>query len=763
MRSPRATACSAPPSIRCCLARLDLKPGARITIGAATIEIRAALTAEPDRLSAGGFGLGPRLMISPDALRATGLLQPGSQVRWHYRLRLADNDASDAAVQRTINAASAQVPDAGWEVRSRNNASPGLERNIERFTQYLTLVGLTALLVGGVGVANAIRGHLDRKRDTIATMKTLGATGGSVFTVYLTQTMALAFIGAIPGLILGAALPFLIAWGFGSILPLPLAPTLHPEDLALALLYGLLTALAFAIWPLGRAHDVSVSALFRDEVAPERHWPRTIYVVLTVVAVATLAVLAVKLAYDQRIAAIFVVAAAGVFVSLRLVASLVMAVAKRVPRPRSTALRLAIANIHRPGALTSSVVMSLGLGLALLVTVIEVDGNLRRQFIAALPEQAPSFFFLDIQSADAERFDAFIRQHAPGATFERVPMLRGRIVSANGVRAEDIRVPASQNWVLQSDRGITYSDTIPAGSRVVQGAWWPPDYSGPPLVSFESRVAGALGLKLGDTIVVNVLGRNIEARVANLRTLDWQSLGINFAMVFAPASLRGAPHTFIATLSYPGGSTVAQETALAEGRRRHLPGDHDGAGARGGRLRRRPDRQPGGGAARRQRAHAADRRARARWRTGSGTPPSRLRRGRAQDRGRHARQAARRLRPRIPDARRRHRGVRRGGRHRRCRVRDPPGDEPALHLVTGPRPCRRRRRHRRHRGARPDRHLPRARSEAGAGAAEPVKAGKFCGSYRRNSPGFAGRDARLRRPSQNKLTKMQLTSGLPML
>ena len=544
------------------LARLDLKPGARFTLGAATIELRAALTSEPDRLSAGGFGLGPRLMISPEALHATGLLQPGSQVRWHYRLRLPANDTSDAAVQRTINAASAQVPDAGWEVRSRNNASPGLERNIERFTQYLTLVGLTALLVGGVGVANAIRGHLDRKRDTIATMKSLGATGGSVFAIYLTQTMALAVVGAVPGLIVGAALPFLIAWGFGSILPLPLAPTLHPEDLALALLYGLLTALAFAIWPLGRVHDVSVSALFRDEVAPERHWPRKIYVALTAVAVATLAILAVKLAYDQRVAMIFVVAAAGVFVSLRLVASLLMALAKRAPRPRSTALRLAIANIHRPGALTASVVMSLGLGLALLVTVIEVDGNLRRQFIAALPDQAPSFFFLDIQSADAERFDAFIRQHAPGATLERVPMLRGRIVSANGVRAEDIRVPASQNWVLQSDRGITYSDTIPAGSRVTEGAWWKPDYSGPPLVSFERRVASALGLKIGDTIVVNVLGRNIEARVANLRTLDWQSLGINFAMVFAPSSLRGAPHTFIATLTYPGGSTVEAETAL---------------------------------------------------------------------------------------------------------------------------------------------------------------------------------------------------------
>ncbi|MGH6767658.1 MAG: ABC transporter permease, partial [Xanthobacteraceae bacterium] len=459
-------------------------------------------------------------------------------------------------------AAAERLPDAGWEIRSRTKASPALERSVERFTQYLTLVGLTALLVGGVGVANAIRGHLDRRRDVIATMKALGATGGSVFAIYLTQALVLALIGAVPGLIAGAALPYLISWGFGAVLPLPIAPTLDAGDLALALLYGLLTALAFALWPLGRAHDISVSALFRDEVAPERRRPRTAYVAATVLTVSALAVLAVKLAYDQRIAAIFVVAAASVFVSLRLVAALLMAIAKRLPRPRNTALRLAIANIHRPGALTTSVVLSLGLGLALLVTVIEVDGNLRRQFLAALPADAPSFFFLDIQSADAARFDEFIRAHAPGATLERVPMLRGRIVSANGVRAGDIKAPSSVAWVLQSDRGITYADTVPEGSRIAEGQWWGPDYSGPPLVSIERRVADGLGLKLGDPIVVNVLGRNIEARVASLRTLDWQSLGINFVMVFSPSALRGAPHTHIATLTHPTGSTLAQETAL---------------------------------------------------------------------------------------------------------------------------------------------------------------------------------------------------------
>jgi len=543
------------------LARLDLKPGTRITLGTAVIEIRAVLTSEPDKL-AGGIGFGPRLLVSETALRASGLLQPGSVVRWHYRLRLPDNDATDTAVRAVTAAAQAQLPEAGWEVRSRANASPSLERNVERFTQYLTLVGLTALLVGGVGVANAVKGHLDRRREVIATLKALGATGARVFGIYLTQVLVLAGLGALPGLAIGAALPFLIAWTFGTVLHLPIAPALHPGELALALVYGLLTAAAFALWPLGRAHDVPVSALFRDEVASDLRWPRRRYIVATVLLGCTLAMLAVELAYDRRIAAMFVAAAAAVFVLLRLVAALIILTARRLPRPRSPIVRLAIANIHRPGALAPSVVLSLGLGLAVLVTVIAVDSNLRRQFLAALPDKAPSFYFVDIPAADAETFDAFIRARVPRAALERVPMLRGRIVAANSVPAEDLRPPPDASWALQSDRGITYGDKIPAGSRLVEGEWWQPHYQGPPLVSFEKRIADGLGLKLGDVVTVNVLGRNLTATVANLRAVEWQNLGINFVMVFSPATFRGAPHSHIATLTYPGGSTTDEEVAL---------------------------------------------------------------------------------------------------------------------------------------------------------------------------------------------------------
>jgi putative ABC transport system permease protein len=543
------------------MTRLAIKPGARVTIGNATFEIRTALSNEPDQL-AGGIGFGPRLMVSEAGLRATGLLQPGSLVRWHYRLRLPANDTTDAAANVVMAQARARFPQAGWDIRSRSKASPQLERNVERFTQFLTIVGLTALLIGGVGVGNAVKSHLDRRRDTIATMKALGATGSRVFAVYLTQVLLLAAVGGMIGMALGAALPYLVNWSLGAIIPLPIEPAVHASELALALVYGLLTALAFALWPLGRAHDVPVGALFRDTVAPQPRLPRKIYLALTGTAVAALATLAVLLAYDQRVAVIYVGTAAVVFLLLRLVAALLMFLARHAPHARSTSLRMAVANIHRPGALTPTIVLSLGLGIALLVTVIEIDGNLRRQFSAELPAKAPSFYFLDIPSDQAERFDAFVRAQAPVAKLEEVPMLRGRIVSAHGTPAEDLKPSDDAAWVLQSDRGITYATKVPEGSRLVEGQWWKPDYDGPPLVSFEKKIADGLGLKLGDPVTINVLGRNITARIANMRTVDWQSLSINFVMVFSPNAFRGAPHTHLATLTYPNGGMAAQEGAV---------------------------------------------------------------------------------------------------------------------------------------------------------------------------------------------------------
>jgi putative ABC transport system permease protein len=549
------------------LARLDLKAGDRVTLGHANLVLKAAITDEPDKAVA-GVGFGPRLLISQEALKASGLLQPGSLVRWTYRIVLPPGQDSDGAVAATADAIRKAFPNAGFDVRGRLEAAPRLEREIDRFTQFLTIVGLTALLVGGVGVANAVNAFVDRKRPSIATLKSLGAPGGQVVAIYLTQVMMMALIGIAIGLALGATVPFLLSTVGRSLIPLPLAPTLAPAELALAGLYGLLTALTFALLPLGRAHDVPVSALFRASVDMSRRIPRRRYVLMLAAATLALVAVTVVFSYDHWLALIFVIAAAAVFALLRLVAAGLMRLARALPHPRRAAVRLALANIHRPAALTPSLVLSLGLGITLIVTLALIESNLRNQLTRSLPEAAPSFFFLDVPAAETDRFQAFLAEKAPGAEVEQVPMMRGRLITLKGIPVEDYKAPDDVQWVLDGDRGITYAATLPKGSTLTAGEWWPADYTGPPLVSFEAEIAEKLGLAIGDTVRVNVLGRTIEARIGNLRRVDWQSLGINFVMVFSPATFAGAPHTDLATLTWPksaeadANALVAREATL---------------------------------------------------------------------------------------------------------------------------------------------------------------------------------------------------------
>lgn len=527
--------------------RLGLKPGDRIMLGGQAFELRARLVSEPDAIS-DGFGFAPRLLLSLDGLRAAGLIQPGSLVEHIYKVKLpAGATVQTIAAIRTR--AASELPDAGWSIRDRGNAAPSLSANIERFSQFLTLVGLTALIVGGVGVANAVRAYLDGKRGVIATFKSLGASGGFVFAVYLMQVLAIAAIGIVVGLAISMLMPFGASAALSAFIPVPAETSIYPGALALAALFGVLVTLAFALLPLGRARDVPATALFREQGFEAQGWPRLVYVGMAVAIALVLAGLAVWFSTDRRIALIFVVAAAGAFLVLRGVGILIQALARRSPAVRSTPLRLAIGNIHRPGALTPSVVLSLGLGLTLLVALALIDGNLRRQISGSLPERAPNFFFVDIQSTEADGFAKFVSGQAPGADLMRVPMLRGRVTALNGIDAQKVSVPPEGAWVLRGDRGITYSDTIPENATIAEGSWWPKDYTGEPLVSFSQEEAQQIGLKIGDTVTVNVLGRTITARISSLRAVQWESMGINFVMVFSPNTFAGAPHSWLATLT----------------------------------------------------------------------------------------------------------------------------------------------------------------------------------------------------------------------
>ncbi|TGT70060.1 ABC transporter permease [bacterium M00.F.Ca.ET.159.01.1.1] len=548
--------------------RLNLHIGDRLKLGSAIFELRARLISEPDAVS-DGFGFAPRLMISSQGLGAIGLVQPGSLVENAYKVRLSDG-TSEARIKDIQTQAAKDFPQAGWSIRTRSNAAPALSANIERFSQFLTLIGLTALVVGGVGVANAVRAYLDGKRGVIATFKSLGASGGFVFTVYLVQILLIAGLGIVLGLILAAAMPFVAGALLQSVIPVPAQGGFYPGALAIAALFGLLVTLAFALLPLGRARDVPATALFREMGFESRGLPRLPYAGTALAIVIALAALAILSANDYRIASIFVGATVFAFLVLRLVAVLVQWLASKTPRVRSVPLRLALGNIHRPGALTPSVVLSLGLGLTLLVTLALIDGNLRRQISGSLPERAPNFFFVDIQSSDVDAFASLVGKEAPRGTLVKVPMLRGRIMALNGVDVDKVKIPANGAWVLRGDRGLTYDAKQPENATMTEGTWWPQDYSGEPLVSFSAEEGKAIGLKLGDSVTVNVLGRNVTAKIANFRQVQWETIGINFVMVFSPNSFAGAPHGWLATLTDKQ-ATTADDARLLNAVTRAFP------------------------------------------------------------------------------------------------------------------------------------------------------------------------------------------------
>ncbi len=552
------------------LDRLGAEVGDSVRLGSETLQIRGIIRSEPDRLSS-GIGFGPRVLVSLDALRATGLVRAGSLIEWIYRIRLPQGANELRDIGQMHGEAARLFPEAGWGVNSRDNAAPSLRRNIERFSQFLTLVGLTALIVGGVGVANAVSSFVDLKRPAIATLKCLGAGGSTIFRIYLIQILLIASFGIAIGLVVGAILPFVAKAALADLVPTS-AIGIYPGELALAVVYGLLVTLGFALGPLGRARQMPASSLFADRAIHSPLGPPISYQAARALVLLLLAALAVRVAGDRELALFFIAAVIGAFIVLRLVASAVMLAAERIGTVRGTSLRLAIRNIHRPGALTPSVVLSLGLGLTLLVSLALIDTNLRSQLSNSVTERAPDFFFIDVQNGERQAFLQTVSAAAPGGELLTVPMLRGRIVEVNGVPSAEVQTRGRSNWALRGDRGITYSETVPENSTLARGEWWPADYDGEPLVSLEREIAEDLGLAIGDTITANVLGRNITARIANLRELEWESLSINFVLVFSPNTLEGAPHAHIATLRLPESSDRNQERAVLSAVTEAFPG-----------------------------------------------------------------------------------------------------------------------------------------------------------------------------------------------
>ena len=678
--------------------RLDLGEGDALVVGGIRFEVRGIIEREPDRAGSGApFGFWPRVLVSLDALAATELLREGSLVHHQYAVRLAPG----ASLEEVRSEVGERLGQSGWQVRTHDDAAPGIQRMIERLGSFLSLVGLTALLVGGVGVGNAVRAWLDTRLGVIATLKCVGASRSVVFRIYLSQITVIAGLGVLAGLAVGALAPVAVGGLLETLLPVPIALGIYPDVLALAVAFGLLTAVTFTVWPLSRAHETPAVALFRGVGLGVRPG-RRVHLAAALAGGAALAVLAVAAAPDRWFAVWFIVGSAMLLLVFRAAGWAVVRAARaaqvaagpgsesgrrdepppydpagttapsrppvrpsgeghvvaRLDAPSSPSvrpsgeghvvtrpdapsspsvrssgeghvvarpdapsspsvrpsgeghvvarpdapsspsvrssgeghvvtrhdapsrargrpvrwrrlrpgprLRMALANLHRPGNATADIVLSLGLGLTVLVAVALVEGNLRRDIMGSLPEDAPAFFFVGVEADRIDRLAEAVMEVHGTDRFRSVPFLRGRIVRVNGLDPERALVRDEHAWLIQGDRGLSYA-TVAPDNPVVDGEWWPRDYAGPPLLSVDVDVIDAFDLALGDTITLNVLGREVTAEVRHVRRVEWQAMQVNFALLLSPEPLRRAPHSYVATVgATPEAEALVERTLVRE-------------------------------------------------------------------------------------------------------------------------------------------------------------------------------------------------------
>jgi putative ABC transport system permease protein len=523
------------------LRRLGLKLGDHFLVGNAVLVARAILIAEPDRL-ARGFALGPRVLTRLDVLQAGGFLDPGLPFGETARIALRAGTplaGAKAALRASLRRAE---PGGGFRVSDRTDATPGLHRLIDELEYFLGFIGLASLVAGGLGVFGAVSAHLEARKPVIAVLKALGAEGPLVRDVYLIQVGLLAFVGVAIGLVIGAVTPLVLGAFVQSSLPVPALFALYPWPLAKAGAFGLLAAAAFSLGPLARARATPPAALFRRQLAG-----RVGVGVETIgagLAAMALAALAVATAPTPLAAAIMIGGAAAAFAALWGLGAAGATVAGRARNATHGAWRIGLANLAGPGSAARTAAPAIGLGVALLSAVVLIQSSLLAQVTQAAPRSAPSLVFSGLPADQGPAFDADVAaafgRRLTRETYLRAPFASGRIVAVRRLPVERARIDAGDRWAYDNDISLSAIGPEPFNSGVVRGRWWPPDYSGPPLVAVAMDAAKGAALKVGDTITLEVLGRRIDARVAALRKIDFAGFGANVPLVLDPAALAGA-------------------------------------------------------------------------------------------------------------------------------------------------------------------------------------------------------------------------------
>lgn len=551
------------------LERLGIKVGESFKVGTVTLRAAGVIADEPDRLSE-GFQLGPTVIVAQGVPAEAGLLAPGALYQSKTRVAFANPARDPSAVEEAI---AERFPTAGFDIRTRDRASPGADRFVRQMSDFLTLVGLAALVIAGIGIAGGVSSYLDQRRASIATLKVLGATSADIVRIYAMQIGVAALAGSLAGLAAGVLVTPLLASALQGLLPVESGFIISPPALLLAASYGLLVAFAFAAAPLLRARTFPAMALMRSGIVPLARDRRAL--LATGIGIAGVCALALLTTAQPMLSGGFLLGAGGALALLAGIGWGIQTLARRLPRPRNPLLRSAIANIHRPGAPTGALVTALGFGLAAFVLLAAVqsaiDGNIARR----VPMEAPDYFVLDVPVAKEPRFFALVQREFPKAALRTVPTLRGAVLAYGPkdklTRVADLEEIPEGAWVLRGERALTYADTTPEGNRVIAGQWWSPFHKGEPLVSIDAEFARAVGLEVGDYLTIGILGTERTARIDNIREIDWESMGFNFVLVFSRNAISDAPHNLSATIDLPEGADPAARGRLLRALVREMP------------------------------------------------------------------------------------------------------------------------------------------------------------------------------------------------
>lgn len=553
------------------LTRLNLSVGSTISIGNAQFLIVGVVSDEPDKLNF-SFSLGPRVFVTSGGLEQTGLITKGSRLR-HAALLKIEGGATSKQADELAKFLKDRLPDATYfNVESFGEAQPALRAGMRRMGNYLGLVGLLSLLIGGVGVAQTVRAYVASRLDSIAIMKCLGVTPNQVAMIYLGQVLALAIVASIAGSLVGAAIQVAIPRIAPELIPPELVHAWQPAAIARGLLMGVSVALVFSVPPLLEVRRVPPVRLLRtdSQPLPPGKWVNAAAAALLLGAVFFSAAIQ---GGSAKYGLFFTLGLSVVLLILAGAAMLVIKIVTRIPRDWGRLwLRHGLASLARPGSATISAIVALGLGVGIISSIHFVQRRLAIELSGDLPVNAPTSFFVDIQPDQHEGLKSML-ENMDAERFNSVPIVMGRLQNVDGASVEELAKAMAEDkpearqkkWVLTREQRMTYGPSLPVGNTIIapgdagEQLWRDPSKNE---VSIERQFADDLGVHVGSTLTIDVQGIPIELTVSTIRNINWRTFGINFFLVVEPGVLEDAPQLRLATSRLPEGKEQKIQDAI---------------------------------------------------------------------------------------------------------------------------------------------------------------------------------------------------------